>query len=161
MVSSYALCGSGQINTSLHKSRLCTPDIFNKNITSLKITFVSKNIRAFKLGECFNNVSTLSFVKDVNLKRHIKIVHEKKKPYRCSYCVYKTSTGFNLRVHVKRVHERRPLKEICPFCYQPCIALEWHIKTYHAEVATDLLRTSIDEATVNNIINVMDVEDIV
>ena len=102
-----------------------------------------------------------TFVKDVNLKRHNKIVHEKKKPYRCSYCVYKTSTGFNLRMHVKRIHERRPLKEICPFCYQPCIALEWHIKTYHAEVATDLLRTSIDEATVNNIINVIDVEDIV
>ena len=102
-----------------------------------------------------------TFVKNVSLKRHIEIVHEKKKTFRCSYCAYKSSTGFNLRIHVKRVHERRPLKEICPFCYQPCIALEWHIKTYHAEVATDLLRTSIDEATVNNIINVMDVEEII
>ena len=91
-----------------------------------------------------------NFKNDRDMKRHIEVVHDKKRPFGCGDCAYTASTRFNLQIHVKRVHERKPIKDTCPFCNKPCIGLDWHIRTYHAaaELATDLLKTSIDGATI-------------
>ena len=91
-----------------------------------------------------------NFKNDQDMKRHVEVVHDKKRPFGCGDCAYTASTRFNLQIHVKRVHERKPIKDTCPFCNKPCIGLDWHIRTYHAdaELATDLLKTSIDGATI-------------
>ena len=82
------------------------------------------------------------------MKRHFEVVHDRKRPFGCGDCSYTASTRFNLQIHVKRVHERKTIKDTCPYCNKPCIGLDWHIRTYHAELATDLLKTSIDGATI-------------
>ena len=88
------------------------------------------------------------FKNDRDMKRHFEVVHDRKRPFGCGDCSYTASTRFNLQIHVKRVHERKPIKDTCPYCNKPCIGLDWHIRTYHAELATDLLKTSIDGATI-------------
>ena len=88
------------------------------------------------------------FKNDRDMKRHFEVVHDRKRPFGCGDCSYTASTRFNLQIHVKRVHERKTIKDTCPYCNKPCIGLDWHIRTYHAELATDLLKTSIDGATI-------------
>jgi hypothetical protein len=41
-----------------------------------------------------------------NLKRHIKIVHDKIKDFKCDKCVYETSESGNLKKHIKMVHDK-------------------------------------------------------
>ena len=88
------------------------------------------------------------FKNDRDMKRHFEVVHDRKRPFGCGDCSYTASTRFNLQTHVKRVHERKTIKDKCPYCNKLCIGLDWHIRTYHAELATDLLKTSIDGATI-------------
>ena len=65
------------------------------------------------------------------LKRHMERLHGNGEDHKCHLCEFKTKHLGNLNVHLKKVHERRQLRENCPKCGKACIALDWHMKTYH------------------------------
>ena len=44
------------------------------------------------------------------LQRHIKAIHQKVKPFSCSYCQYETSYNYHLSTHHERHH---PGKQLC------------------------------------------------
>ena len=48
-----------------------------------------------------------SFSQKGNLKQHVVIVHENKKPFKCEVCDYSCSLKGNLKSHVASVHEKR------------------------------------------------------
>jgi hypothetical protein len=41
-----------------------------------------------------------------SLKRHIKMIHDKIKDFKCNNCEYITSTNGNLKKHIKMVHDK-------------------------------------------------------
>ena len=67
------------------------------------------------------------------MKRHVKSVHEAKKPHKCPICGYSCSKRSNLTRHVKSVHEgKKPHK--CSICDYRCSikpTLKVHVETVH------------------------------
>ena len=48
-----------------------------------------------------------------SLVRHVRVVHDKEKPYSCPSCPYMTGDAGALRRHIKAIHDReKPFK--CP-----------------------------------------------
>ena len=67
-----------------------------------------------------------------SLRKHIEIVHERKKDRKCDQCSYATYSSFNLRLHVRKVHEGSDLNyEMCKFCDRTSSNMKLHVSTYH------------------------------
>lgn len=102
------------------------------------------------------------------LKVHIEAVHEKRKPFACNYCSYKSATNGALKLHLRlhtgqkpfsceqcdyttgdhnslRRHKSRHTNERkykCTYCDYACIqsnTYKTHLKTKHPGLETDLL----------------------
>jgi uncharacterized Zn-finger protein len=71
-----------------------------------------------------------------NLKRHIKMVHDKIKDFECSLCDYKFSTKGNLKTHIKQVHDK--IKDVqcslCEYKFSTKGNLKTHIKQVHDKI---------------------------
>jgi hypothetical protein len=65
------------------------------------------------------NKCELRFVKMTDLNRHLESVHEKKKPFQCEICDYSCSLKFNLKRHFQLVHEKTKLFK-CDICDYTC-----------------------------------------
>ena len=67
------------------------------------------------------------------LNRHISLVHEGKKPFKCEVCDYSCSQRSTMNVHVASVHERKkPFK--CNICDYSCSQkgnMERHVSMVH------------------------------
>ena len=68
-----------------------------------------------------------------SLKRHIRSVHEKKKPHKCSLCHYSCSNKGSLKRHIESVHEKKKPHK-CSLCDYSCSQkahLKRHIESVH------------------------------
>jgi len=148
---------SSKISTDLnrHIQRTHTEDTVT---TCLYCGKTTKNIkRHLKINKCdrpeervFAHIKCdrcdKTFSSKEHMKRHIKRIHDKILDIHCLQCNYKTYSNFNLRIHVTRVHEGKQLKQICPYCQQSVISLDWHIKMYHVEKASS--KVEVDSAEI-------------
>jgi KRAB domain-containing zinc finger protein len=71
-----------------------------------------------------------------NLKRHIKIVHNKIKDFKCTLCEFKCSLNSHLKIHIKQVHDK--IKDFecqeCEFKFSTNSHLKQHIKQVHDKI---------------------------
>ena len=63
---------------------------------------VKKHIDKVHEGKC--NICQAVFKTTKNLKNHVFSVHEKRKPYKCSSCHYRSTFMENVGKHIKRMH---------------------------------------------------------
>ena len=67
------------------------------------INIVEKNVTEKKQFECFKCEFSASSM--LNLKRHIKLIHEDKKKFECEHCDFSHENNKGLYNHVKLVHK--------------------------------------------------------
>merc|ERR1712051_553095 len=71
------------------------------------------------------------------LKKHIELVHEKKKPHKCNLCDKSFGWKVSLRLHISSIHgaplaERQPWPcELCKKGFTSQWALKTHIDSVH------------------------------
>ena len=53
-----------------------------------------------------------SFMRPVDLRKHISQVHDKLKPFYCEVCQFKTASLSNLNIHRKNSHARPTISKI-------------------------------------------------
>merc|ERR1719369_1956672 len=102
-------------NPEIHKCPCC-------DFTSGTEKNVKKHIDKVHDGKCY--ICKVKFKTTTRLKNHILSVHEKRKPYKCSSCHYRSSLKGNVRKHIAKAHEGTHSKEIylgpkihkCPCC---------------------------------------------
>ena len=106
----------------------------NKNETSHSDTNPS-SIKKEKKYKCTYPNCTKVYRSKENLKLHYQNIHNKIKPYQCSYCPLKFSHRNGRIYHERKVHTAFfPYKCIYVGCGHsfPCkSAMDVHIKTYH------------------------------
>ena len=68
-----------------------------------------------------------------DLKRHVTIVHERKKSFQCHTCSEAFFTNSHLKSHVAGAHEgKKPHKcEFCDATFPWKSTLLWHMKKHH------------------------------
>ena len=90
----------------------------------------------------FCHICEKTYVTESNLKSHMKIVHEVKKPvdvkrqFKCIICLASFSTGKEAESHFKSVHEEKDPEFSCNECsvnFTLRIHLERHIEEVHEE----------------------------
>ena len=90
----------------------------------------------------FCHICEKTYVTESNLKSHMKIVHEVKKPndvkrqFKCVSCLASFSTGKEAKSHFKSVHEEKDPEFSCNECsvnFTLRIHLERHIEEVHEE----------------------------
>jgi hypothetical protein len=71
-----------------------------------------------------------------NLKRHIKMIHDKIKDYACDQCEYKCSIIGTLNRHIKMIHLRIQdhLCDQCEFKSSEASNLQTHVKAVHDKI---------------------------
>ena len=60
----------------------------------------SQGVKPFKCENC-----DAGFMKNINLKRHIKVIHEEVKPYNCGTCDANFTSKGNMKKHIATIHE--------------------------------------------------------
>ena len=60
---------------------------------------------------------------------HIKAVHDVLKPFKCSFCDHTFSNKSNMAVHIRAIHNEQSFK--CPLCGYNFKSLEKHISSVH------------------------------
>ena len=90
----------------------------------------------------FCHICEKTYVTESNLKSHMKIVHEVKKPndvkkqFKCVICIASFSTGKEAKIHFTSVHEEKDPEFSCNECsvnFTLRIHLERHIEEVHEE----------------------------
>ena len=85
----------------------------------------------FKCDQCQKDFSS-----KINLRSHIKDVHDKIKQFACSSCEVKISRNSSLKLHIKAVHDKI-LDIECNVCEYKCSDngnLQRHIKSSHDKI---------------------------
>ena len=73
-----------------------------------------------------------TFSSKIEMRTHVKRIHENVKDKVCPHCSYATYSGFNLKLHVSKMHLGTGLiKEPCPHCDKETTNLKHHMETYH------------------------------
>ena len=61
----------------------------------------------FTCSKCSMNLSN-----NANLKRHIQVIHELIKPFKCEYCDFTTAQKCNLKKHSCYIKKENPIQEL-------------------------------------------------
>ena len=114
------------------KQKFCALKIFQRNLdVKIHIDGVHLKLKNF---HCHVVGCNKSFSVKSSLQRHIKIVHDKMKPYSCPDCDSLFSTGHQLKLHKERAHDK--IRHNCAFdgCtknYSDPSNLKRHVKNKH------------------------------
>ena len=104
-------CGESFLNSltySNHK-RLChldkkTCDLCDNGKIYKNILVHVRNVHGEKKFECKVEGCKVKFITPGDLRRHVKVVHKKEKPFVCEKCGIRMAQFFNLREHRTKVH---------------------------------------------------------
>lgn len=67
-----------------------------------------------------------------NLKRHIKHIHTKERPFCCSICSYRCVTRYTLKRHLRKHTGEKPFRcFVCPVRFSDSSSLANHKLRYH------------------------------
>ena len=61
-----------------------------------------------KEGSNSNDICDYNCSDKINLKRHIRFVHERKKPFQCEICEYNCFLKNDLKRQIESIHEGNP-----------------------------------------------------
>ena len=100
------------------------PENFDETIAALDIS----SVKQFKCKNC-----NALFKRKSNLTRHIKEVHEKKKPFQCKICNSTFTQKHSLISHIKAIHDgEKPFKCIsCDASFTQKSNLVSHVRVVH------------------------------
>ena len=98
------------------------------------ILVVHKNVKSQENVQC--DICGKMFASKVNLGEHVKVFHEKVKPFECLICGTKHVSNGSLSRHIRDSHEskRRYHCETCPFSTNHSSHMRRHIMTVHEKV---------------------------
>ena len=109
------------------KCEFCDTDFahkvnMKKHVTGCKVRLANKSgqtkhVKLVHEGEKFKcQLCYKLFTTKISLKSHILTVHEKKKPYKCTYCDKEFSHRQSFILHVKNIICQRRIYFKCDFC---------------------------------------------
>lgn len=166
----YSLAKLNTIHKLIHgieKPFIC--DVCGKGYKNTKQLRNHKMVHKRKMDKMIECATCGKFFAEKRmLKVHIEAVHEKRKPFACNYCSYKSATNGALKLHLRlhtgqkpfscdqcdyttgdhnslRRHKSRHTNERkykCTYCDYACIqsnTYKTHLKTKHPGLETDLL----------------------
>ena len=91
---------------------------------------IKQNHVNYKCGDCKKSLTGL-----YNMKRHIKLVHEEKKPpaYSCSFCAARFMTKQGMKKHILSTHEGvKPFEcDVCHSKFSQGHGLKKHKASFH------------------------------
>ena len=78
-------------------------------------------------------VNICSCAKKCNMNRHIKMVHEEKKPFKCELCDKSFFQKVDRKKHVESIHEgKKPFKcELCDKSFSQKGSRKIHVESVH------------------------------
>ena len=118
---------------------LCSLQFGNKAVFDIHLSFVhGKNITKIKDEVAEPNAikrtgANVVILQPRSMKKHITIVHEGEKPFKCSICNYSASTKQHLDMHITSVHEvKKTFKcSICDARFGRSHHLKSHVASVH------------------------------